>query len=157
MVVVNVLAWASALQVVTVPGGRLATTLANCYYHNSFLHLHFSASSPSQPILIEWLLWKTYLIKVDRSAKNWKTNPIPDPIRHFVAPWRPFWIIEVLIEGMIKSKTNLAKVVGGQQLRVWPCLQLWIKEAVRCWRQWASAPFVTMLIFVFFLLCVVGQ
>ena len=85
-------------------GGRLATPLANCYFHHSFLHFHFSTSSPSQPILIEWLLWKTYLIKVDRSAKNWKTNPIPDPISHFVAPWRPFWIIEVLIEGMIKSK-----------------------------------------------------
>ena len=30
---------------------------------------------------------------------------------HFGAPWRVFWIFEVLIEGMIESKkTYLAKV-----------------------------------------------
>ena len=31
-------------------------------------------------------------------------NFIPDPVDHFEAPWWPFWIFEVLIEGMIESK-----------------------------------------------------
>ena len=26
-------------------------------------------------------------------------DPFPDPICHFQAPWQPFWIFEVLIEG----------------------------------------------------------
>ena len=28
----------------------------------------------------------------------------PDPVGHFRGPWRPFWIFEALLEGMIKSK-----------------------------------------------------
>ena len=32
------------------------------------------------------------------------------PVSHFGAPWWPFWIIEVLIEGIIESKTYLAEV-----------------------------------------------
>ena len=31
-------------------------------------------------------------------------DPFPDPVSHFAAPWRPFSIFEVLIEGMIESK-----------------------------------------------------
>ena len=39
-----------------------------------------------------------------------EVHPFPDAIGYFGAPWQPFWIFEVLIEGMIESKTYLAKV-----------------------------------------------
>ena len=32
-----------------------------------------------------------------------------DPVGHFEAPWWPFWIFEVLIEGMIESKNLFSK------------------------------------------------
>ena len=38
---------------------------------------------------------KTYLDKVDRSGPKPR---VPDPVRHFVATWWPFWIFEVLTE-----------------------------------------------------------
>ena len=37
-------------------------------------------------------------------ANNLGLDPFPDPVGHFGAPWRPFWIFEVLKEGMIESK-----------------------------------------------------
>ena len=37
-------------------------------------------------------------------AKNLGFDPFPDPVGHFEAPWWPFWIFEVLIEGMVESK-----------------------------------------------------
>ena len=39
----------------------------------------------------------------------------PDPVGHFGAPWWPFLIFEVLIEGVLGSKTYLAKVDGSTQ------------------------------------------
>ena len=36
--------------------------------------------------------------------KNLRVVPSPDPIGHFGTPWRPFWIFETVIEGMIESK-----------------------------------------------------
>ena len=40
---------------------------------------------------------------------------INDPVSHFGAPWRPFWIFEILIEGMIESKTYLEEIDGSAQ------------------------------------------
>ena len=37
-------------------------------------------------------------------ANNLGLDPFPDPVGHFEAPWWPFWIFEVLIEGMVESK-----------------------------------------------------
>ena len=31
-----------------------------------------------------------------------RVDPFPDPVGHFGAPWWPFWIFEVLIEGMVE-------------------------------------------------------
>ena len=37
-------------------------------------------------------------------ANNICLHSFPDPVGHFGAPWRPFWIFGVLIEGMMESK-----------------------------------------------------
>ena len=51
---------------------------------------------------------KTCLAKVDGSAQEpWGFNHFPDPVE---AHWWPIWIFEVLIEGMIESKTYFVKV-----------------------------------------------
>ena len=36
--------------------------------------------------------------------KNLRVRHFPDPVSHFWPPQRTFWIFEVLIEGIIKSK-----------------------------------------------------
>ena len=41
--------------------------------------------------------------------KNLGEDTFPDLVGYFGAPWRPFWIFEVLIEGMIKSKNSFSK------------------------------------------------
>ena len=38
------------------------------------------------------------------APKNLGLDRFPDPVCHFGVLWRPFWIFEVLIEGMIESK-----------------------------------------------------
>ena len=42
--------------------------------------------------------------KMTGARKNLGVDHFPDPVGHFEAPWQPFWIFEVLIEGMMKSK-----------------------------------------------------
>ena len=81
----------------------------------------------------------------------------PDPVGHFEAPWWPFWIFEVLIEGMIESKNLFSESwlegtktkgltysqtlsaildkVGGEVL-----------QAVRHCRRWADAPGAARLV-----------
>ena len=49
--------------------------------------------------------------------KNLGVITFPDPVGHFGAPWRPLWIFEVLIEGMIESK-NLETEASLQMLRI---------------------------------------
>ena len=44
------------------------------------------------------------------APKNPGVDPFPDPVGHFGAPWWPFWIFEVVIEGMIKSKNLFSKI-----------------------------------------------
>ena len=41
--------------------------------------------------------------------QNLEVDPFPDPVGHFGALWQQFWIFEVLIEGMIKSKNLLGE------------------------------------------------
>ena len=94
-------------------------------------------------------------------ANNLGLNPFPDPVDHFGAPWRPFLIFEVLIEGMMDSKnlfseswwegpitygltyfgtlSGILDKVGGEVL-----------QAVRRFRRWASAPGAARLVFKFF-------
>ena len=40
--------------------------------------------------------------KLTGAPQNLGVDPFPDPVGHFGAPWRPFWIFEVLIEGMVE-------------------------------------------------------
>ena len=40
--------------------------------------------------------------KLKGAPQNLGVDPFPDPVGHFGAPWRPFWIFEVLIEGMVE-------------------------------------------------------
>ena len=35
---------------------------------------------------------------------NLGVDPFPDSVCHFGAPWQPFWIFEILIEGLMESK-----------------------------------------------------
>ena len=72
----------------------------------SLLLSFFSCFSLSQSFLIEGVL---ILQKLLRTPKNLGINTFPDPVSHFGAPWRPFWIFEVLIEGMIESKNLISE------------------------------------------------
>ena len=49
------------------------------------------------------------------APKNPGVDTFSDPVGHFGALWRPFWIFEVPKEGMIESKTCLMKVIQGVQ------------------------------------------
>ena len=42
--------------------------------------------------------------KLTGAPQNLGVDPFPVPVGHFGAPWRPFWIFEVLIEGMVKQR-----------------------------------------------------
>ena len=42
--------------------------------------------------------------KLTGAPKILGDNHFPDPVGHCEAPWQPFWIFEVLIEGMMESK-----------------------------------------------------
>ena len=55
--------------------------------------------------------WIKKLIKTKLTVapKSLGVDPFPDPVGHFGAPWQPFWIFEVLIEGMIGSKNLFSK------------------------------------------------
>ena len=44
------------------------------------------------------------------APKDLQVHHFLDPIGNFGGHWRPFWIFEVLIEGMIESKSYFAKV-----------------------------------------------
>ena len=53
---------------------------------------------------IEAILVTDFLRKLTGAPKNLGVVPFPVPVGHFGAPWRPFWIFEFLIDGIIKSK-----------------------------------------------------
>ena len=76
------LARACSIPVGRLSGGRLATTLVATKNDIVFSFFFFSFLFPSSTFL-----------------------PFPDPVGHFGAPWRPFWIFEVLVEGMIGDLT----------------------------------------------------
>ena len=56
------------------------------------------------------------------APQNLGVHPFPDPIGHLGAPWRPFWIFEVLIEGMIESKNLFSESAPGAARLVFLCL-----------------------------------
>ena len=66
-------------------------------------------------------MWKQSQIllrspKVDGSVQKPRGTPVhpfPDPVGHFVTPWWPFWIFEVLTEGMIESKNLFSESYSG--------------------------------------------
>ena len=66
-----------------------------------FIFLFFS---PSSTFLIEGVLGSKNLFrkKLTGAPQKLGVDPFLDPVSHFGAPWRPFWIFEVLIEGMVK-------------------------------------------------------
>ena len=50
------------------------------------------------------LIKKLIYLKLMGMPKNLGVDLFPDPVGHFGAPWQPFWIFEVFIEGIIDSK-----------------------------------------------------
>ena len=87
------------------------------------------ACSPCSPLF--WTLTfyhitappnKTIVLqKLTKVSKNLEWGHFSDPVSYFVAPWRPFWILQTLLQ-----------VFWGI-------------------RRWASAPFATRLVFLYFL------
>ena len=51
--------------------------------------------------------------KLLRTTKNLGVDTFPDLVGHFGAPWQPFWIFEVLKEGVIKSKNLFRESCSG--------------------------------------------
>ena len=50
------------------------------------------------------------------APKNLGVNPFADTVGNFEAFCRPFWIFEVIIEGMIEfKKCVLQKLIGGSK------------------------------------------
>ena len=47
-----------------------------------------------------------------RAPKSLGVDPFPDPVRHFLVPWQPFWIFEVLIEEIIEVVSIRLQVSG---------------------------------------------
>ena len=120
-------------------GSRLATTLVDRYFHNYFLPFFHS---PSRPFLIEGVL----------GSKASAQKPMGKPLSR---PRRPFWIFEVLIEGMIKSKNLFSEswLEGPITYDLTPSAILdkaggEVLQAVRHCRQWARAPGAARLVFL---------
>ena len=65
--------------------------------------------------------------KMMGTPKNLGVYMFPDPVGHFAAPCRPFWIFEVLIEGKIES--------GGE--RVPPAALGWYSERICTRWRWS--------------------
>ena len=96
-------------------GGRLATTLVATifiiifFFFSRFFPRFFFFSvvtfSRRRSARIKKLIQRKWL----EMANNLGLDPFPDPVGHFGAPWRPFWIFEVLIEGMMESKKLFSK------------------------------------------------
>ena len=51
-----------------------------------------------------------------RVPKNLGVDPFPDPGGHFGTRQRPFWIFEVLIEGIIESKNLFSESCSGRPI-----------------------------------------
>ena len=70
-------------------------------------------------------------------ANNLGLDPFPDPVGHFEAPWWPFYIFEVLKEGMIESKNLFSEswsegpITEGLTYIRTPSA-IWIEWAGRC-------------------------
>ena len=92
-------------------GGRMATTIVDRYFHHypffCFLKKNFSVATFShrRSARIKKLISR----KLTGAPKILGVDHFQDPVGHFEAPWWPFWIFEVLIEGMIKSKNLFSK------------------------------------------------
>ena len=85
------------------------------YKHSYFPLLFHFPCSPLKPFFIEGKagrgsrIKKLIFLKLTGAPKILAVDSFADPVGHFEAPWRPIWIFEVLIEGMIESKTYLSK------------------------------------------------
>ena len=68
-------------------------TLFSLFWHECRHCISTSSSSPSRPFLIERLLRSKNFF-----SKSWRERPktFPDPLCHFGAPWRPFWILQAV-------------------------------------------------------------
>ena len=87
------------------------TTIVDRYFHYSFLFSFlplFSVTTFSQRRSAR-IKFFAFLQKLMGVPKNLGVHPFPDPIGHFGASWQPFWMFEVLIEGMIESKNLFSK------------------------------------------------
>ena len=77
-------------------------------HHNFGMSVQHSSQSvfrrSPKTFLIEGVLGskKNYLAKVCRSAQNLGVGIFPDPVSHFGAPWRPFWILQAVSECPIR-------------------------------------------------------
>ena len=83
------MARACGIPAVGVPAVALWQWRSGYYSHQSFPLLLFSDVTFSR---IRTLIWQGLL----RMAKNIGVDTFPDPVRHFGAPWRPFWILQAV-------------------------------------------------------------
>ena len=58
-----------------------------------FFQFHFSVATFSHRRSAR--IKKLILRKLLKMANNLGLDPFPDPVGHFGAPWRPFWILQV--------------------------------------------------------------
>ena len=77
-------------------GGRLAMTLVDRYFHHYSIPFFFSVATFShrRSAWIKKLIQPKWL----EMAKNLGFDPFPDPVGHFWATWRPFWIQQAVSE-----------------------------------------------------------
>ena len=71
---------------------RLATALVDCYFHRYFFPHHFPVATFSHRRSAQ--IKKLILSKLTGAPKNLGLDPFPDPVGHFGAPWRQFWILQ---------------------------------------------------------------
>ena len=95
-----------------------SVTVQTVDWHNNsgllfslFFYFLFSVTTFSHRRSV-WIK-KLFLRKLTRVPKNLGVHAVSDPVGHFGAPWRPFWIFEVLEEGMIESKNLFSESCSG--------------------------------------------
>ena len=82
-------------------------------------------------------------------ANNLGLDPFPDLVGHFGAPWRPFWILQVVLfwcrfvyqPGAVLwiRLVPCCWSAWGRVTFFDPLSHFWLKLAVRCFRRWGVA------------------
>ena len=81
---------------------KISSHISCDFLHRSFLltyQLWFGYFVETSYIWIK-IRTNSQIYRLSVAPQNLGVDPFPDPVSHFGAPWQPFWIFEVLIEGM---------------------------------------------------------